>query len=90
MPSTAEYDETDPTLRVAFDFDGLLADDSSERKCKADGLDAYMVHEGANRDRPLEPGLLKPLLADLNRIQHIEESRRAEDPDHTPRLRIVW
>lgn len=89
MPSTAEYDEADPTLRVAFDFDGVLADDSSERKYKSAGLDDYMVHEDANRDRPLEPGLLKPLLADLNRIQQIEESRRVDDPDYTPRLRIA-
>lgn len=89
LPSTAEYDDADPTLRVAFDFDGVLAGDSSERKYKADGLEDYLVHEDANRDRPLEPGLLKPLLADLNRIQQYEEQRRAEDASYAPRLRIA-
>lgn len=89
LPSTAEYDEADPTLRVAFDFDGVLADDSSERRYKSDGLNDYLLHEEANRDHPLKPGLLKPLLADLNRIQQIEESRRVDDPDYMPRLRIA-
>lgn len=89
LPSTAEYDDSDPSLRVAFDFDGVLADDSSERVYKSDGMAEYKEHESRHRDVPIEPGLLKPLLADLNRIQQLEESRRLEDPSYTPRLRVA-
>jgi len=89
LTSTAEYDENDPTLRVAFDFDGVLADDASERRYKADGLEVYLDHEDQHRDEPLAPGLLKPLLADLNRIQKLEDERRLIDPAYEPRLRIA-
>lgn len=89
LPSQAEYDDSDPTLRIAFDFDGVLADDSSERVFKADGLAEYMAYETTHRADALEPGLLKPLLGDLNRIQSLEEERRLEDDSYRPRLRIA-
>jgi 5'-nucleotidase len=74
---------------VAFDFDGVLADDSSERVCRSDGIAEYMVYESSHRDDPIEPGLLKPLLEDLNRIQQLEENKRLEEPSYIPRLRIA-
>lgn len=89
LPSQAEYDEADRSLRVAFDFDGVLADDSSERVFKSDGLSEYLDHETNHRFDPIEPGLLKPLLADLNRIQQLEERERLADPTYEPRLRIA-
>lgn len=89
LPSQAEYDDGDSTLRIAFDFDGVLADDSSERVYKTDGLVEYMEHETSRRGEALEPGLLKPLLVDLNRIQSLEEERRLEDALYRPRLRIA-
>lgn len=89
LPSQAEYDDADPSLRIAFDFDGVLADDSSERVYKSGGLDEYMEHEMSRRGEALEPGLLNPLLADLNRIQSLEEERRLEDASYRPRLRIA-
>lgn len=89
LPSQAQYDDSDPTLRIAFDFDGVLADDSSERVFKSDGLVEYMEHETAHRGDALEPGLLKPLLVDLNRIQSLEEQRRLEEDSYQPRLRIA-
>lgn len=89
LPSTATYDDTDSSLRVAFDFDGVLAGDESERVYReANGLKEYLEHEDRNSHVPLAPGLLKPLLADLNRIQTLEDARSADDPSYKPRLRI--
>lgn len=89
LPSSATYDDADPSLRVAFDFDGVLADDHSERVYReAEGIEEYFEHEDRNSHVPLAPGLLQPLLADLNRIQALEEERRASDPTCEPRLRI--
>lgn len=89
LPSSAIYDDADPSLRVAFDFDGVLADDKSERVYReVEGIGEYLEHEDQNSHVPLDPGLLKPLLADLNRIQTLEDSRRLADPSYTPRLRI--
>ncbi|WBP94043.1 5'-nucleotidase [Mycolicibacterium neoaurum] len=89
LPSSATYDDADPSLRVAFDFDGVLADDESERVYReADGREEYLEHEDQNSEVPMAPGLLQPLLADLNRIQTLEERRRTENPTYVPRLRI--
>jgi 5'-nucleotidase len=89
LPSTATYDPEDLSVRVAFDFDGVLASDESERVYKqSEGLEHYLEHESSHREVPLAPGLLKPLLEDLNRIQTIEERRKDEDSSYDPRLRI--
>lgn len=89
LPSSATYDDNDPSLRVAFDFDGVLAGDESERVYReAEGIEEYLQHEDENSHIPLAPGLLKPLLSDLNRIQTLEEERRVGDPNYAPRLRI--
>jgi 5'-nucleotidase len=89
LPSSATYDSADPSLRVAFDFDGVLASDESERFFQAsDALEPYLEHEACNRQNPLDPGLLKPFLQQLNRIQTIEEARKSEDSSYMPRLRI--
>jgi len=89
LPSQAAYDEEDPILRVAFDFDGVLADDAAERVFQAEGLDQFAQHEVDHRAEAHEPGLLKPLLADLNRIQRVEDEKALADPAYKPRLRIA-
>ena len=55
-------------LRVAFDFDGVLADDSSERVFRQEGMGRYALREAELADVPLSPGPLAPFLAGLNRI----------------------
>ena len=89
LPSQAEYDESDRSLTVAFDFDGVLANDESERYYKDGGLGPYLEHEAEFRLEALGKGLLQPLLADLNKIQSIEDERVAEDKTYEPRLRIA-
>jgi 5'-nucleotidase len=88
LPSQAEYDD-DQSLVVAFDFDGVLADDESERRYRDGGLGPYQQHESIHKLEALGKGPLQPLLADLNKIQSLEEAKRAEDADYTPRLRIA-
>lgn len=75
-------------LRIAFDFDGVLADDSSERIMKSGGLEAFHSHEVEHRDEALPRGLLRDLLAGINRIQRREESLRREDPAYRLRVHI--
>lgn len=89
LPSTAVYDSADPSLRIAFDFDGVLGDDESERIFKESGdLKKYHDYETANQDRALIPGPLKNLLQDLNLIQKLEEEKHQEDKTYSSRLRI--
>ena len=60
-------------LRIAFDFDGVLADDSSERVMQAEGLPAFHAHETEHIEDPLPEGRLSEFLRGINRIQDIEE-----------------
>lgn len=90
LPSQAAYDDSDRTLVIAFDFDGVLADDEAERLYKQVGqLGPYLEHESSHKLDALGKGPLQPLLADLNKIQELEEAKRLEEETYIPRLRIA-
>lgn len=79
----------DSTVRVALDFDGVLASDESERVYQGDGgLPAFLEHERDNRAIPLERGPLAEFLRDLNLIQEIELEHAAKVAKYSPRLRV--
>ena len=73
-------DDGDSDLRIAFDFDGVLAGDSSERVFQDRGLEEYQESESALAEVPLERGPMADFLEKINRIQRIEESNSAGDP----------
>ncbi|MEU3777699.1 5'-nucleotidase [Streptomyces sp. NPDC032472] len=81
-------DESDPELRIAFDFDGVLADDAAEQIYQAAGIERFRAHEVRNAATAHDPGPLRDFLAGINRIQRREEDRRQEDPAYRPRLRV--
>ncbi|MFD4869755.1 5'-nucleotidase [Streptomyces sp. NPDC058412] len=81
-------DETDPELRIAFDFDGVLAGDASERIFQGAGLDEFRAHEVRNATTPHDPGPLSRFLSGINRIQRREEAERRKHPGYQPRLRV--
>ncbi|MFJ7156467.1 5'-nucleotidase [Streptomyces sp. NPDC101118] len=81
-------DDTDRELRIAFDFDGVLADDSSERIYQTGGIDEFRAHEVLNATTPHDPGPLREFLAGVNRIQRREEEERRKVPSYRPRLRV--
>ena len=82
----ADAEGTD--LRIAFDFDGVLADDSSEQIMQSEGLDAFRAHESANMDDPLPPGRLSEFLRGINRIQDLEELKIEENPSYNRRVHV--
>ena len=73
-------DDGDSDLRIAFDFDGVLAGDSSERKFQSEGLDEYQESERALAEVPLERGPMADFLEKINRIHGIEDARSVSDP----------
>lgn len=76
-------------LRIAFDFDGVLADDSSERVMQEEGLDAFHAHETANANIPVPEGRLTAFLRGVNRIQEIEERHAEGDDTYNRRLHVA-
>lgn len=73
-------DGGDADLRIAFDFDGVLADDSAERVFQSEGLDGYQESESALAEVPLSRGPMADFLEKINRIQGIEDSKSVDDP----------
>ena len=73
-------DDGGTDLRIAFDFDGVLADDSAERVFQSEGLDGYQESESALAEVPLSRGPMADFLEKINRIQRIEDSKSVGDP----------
>lgn len=89
LHAAVDDDPDDPELRVAFDFDGVLADGSADLLGDTDGLDAFRAHEEAHRAEPHSPGPLQRFAVGLSRIQAVERARHAADPTYRLRLRIA-
>lgn len=87
--SSITDDDVDDDLRVAFDFDGVLAGDESERIFAESDLAGFQAHEQLNLTTPHEAGPLKDLLAKINVIQRIEEARRLADKTYLIRLHVA-
>ncbi|HEY0208076.1 5'-nucleotidase [Acerihabitans sp.] len=81
-------DETDATLRIAFDFDGVLADDASESVMQTSGLGEFHANEVKNVMQPHNPGPLKEFLVRMAKIQSEEEKHKIKHPGYANRLRI--
>ncbi|MEU6273802.1 5'-nucleotidase [Streptomyces populi] len=80
--------DDDQDLRIAFDFDGVLADDASEQIYQADGLEGFRSHETTNAATPHDPGPLRDFLAGVNRLQRREAERRSEDAGYRMRVHV--
>ncbi len=65
----ASEDDGGDELRVAFDFDGVLADDASERIYAEQGLAAFHAHEREHAAAPAAPGPMARLLTGMSRVQ---------------------
>lgn len=81
-------DEEDKTLRIAFDFDGVLAGDESESIYQSGGMSEFHAHEVLNVMEPHNPGPLKEFLVRISKIQAIEEKHKELNPDYQNRLRV--
>lgn len=84
-------------LRVAFDFDGVLAGDSAERVFReaqvsdpVNALEKYNEHEADLANKPIEEGPLKRLLEGINILQDAAREYKEAHPEaQTPNLRVA-
>lgn len=88
MDSKKIDDPNDNTLRIAFDFDGVIADDASETVMQHGNLSQFHAHETANAMEPHGDGPLKNFLVRISKIQRAEEERRKKDSNYKNRLRV--
>lgn len=89
LPTSAGDEEKDDQLRVAFDFDGVIADDESESVFKKRGMRGFNHHEIKDKKIPHNPGPLKDLLKKISDLQKQELRRNEKDPSYQRLIRIA-
>ena len=89
LPTDFVDDPDDPELRIAFDFDGILADDSAEAVFKSSGLAAFHTSEAHAASDPMPAGPLSRFFREIARLQQHERGKAAEDGSYEPRVRIA-
>lgn len=82
-------DDGDDELRIAFDFDGVLASDESETVFQDQGLNSFRAHEQRLAQVPVSPGPLAGFCQKLRVIQDLE-SRCVDTNDcYRRKLRVA-
>jgi len=87
---TLVYDDPDDNeLRIALDFDGVLADDEAEAIYqRTKDLTDFHHHESNLVNTPHNPGPLAEFLKKISKIQKMEQARKSSDPTYAPILDI--
>ncbi|GDX07566.1 hypothetical protein BSPA111_37860 [Buttiauxella sp. A111] len=82
-------DVLDRELRIAFDFDGVIADDEAEAIFQENRILAdFHHHEESKVNVSHNPGPLKEFLKRISDIQKMEEEMEEKDPSYQRILRI--
>ncbi|MDM5180949.1 5'-nucleotidase [Massilia sp. DJPM01] len=90
LPSKIVDDDDDIELRVAFDFDGVIADDESESIFKRNNdVEEFHAHETLHMAVPHQPGPLAKMFRRLSLMQRLEERAQRRDPAYKKVLRIA-
>lgn len=89
LDSVINNDSDDVELRVAFDFDGILADDAAEQVFKAEGLEAFHKSESEQANVPHDAGPLQELLAKIAQLQKLDNDRAASGADGGRRIKVA-
>lgn len=89
LPSTVIDDESEDELRIAFDFDGVIADDESEAVFKGKDLPAFHDYEVANAHIPHKPGPLADLFQKLSFMQKLEDKEQEKNRDYKRIIRTA-
>jgi len=89
LPTKAKDEPQTHELRIAFDFDSVLADDEAEKVYQAEGLELFHHSEKKLAEQPLNPGPLQDLARKLSFWQKMEVKRMEEEPDYVPSVRVA-
>lgn len=89
LPTEFVDDLGESELRIAFDFDGIVADDSAEVIFKSSGLAAFHDAEAEAAAVPMPAGPLSRLFRELAKLQSRERDRQRHTPSYESRLRIA-
>ena len=89
LPTEVVDDLDDGELRIAFDFDGVIADDESESVYRGQNLDNFVQHEVDKSHIPHNPGPLADLFRKLSYMQELEDRALEKDRNYQRILRTA-
>ena len=89
IPSHFQDNEQDQELRVAFDFDGVIADDEAETVFQQNNLETFQQSEQNKANIPLKSGPLNNLFIKLSALQKLEKKRELQDKNYSRLLRTA-
>jgi 5'-nucleotidase len=90
LPTEAKDEDSDGELRVAFDFDGVLADDEAEKVFQeSNDLELFHQNEVKHAHEPHNPGPLQKLITKISYLQKLEAKNAREIPGYKSALRIA-
>ena len=89
LNNTVIDDENDNELRIAFDFDGVIASDESEQIYRTEGLEKYQQYESERSSVPLNTGPVIELLKRISLYQQMEIRKQEQDPSYPRILRTA-
>ncbi len=84
-----EFSDDSDELRVAFDFDGVIADDESENIYQRKGLQYYLDYESEHANEPHHPGPLADFFKKLSVFQRLETRKKELDPKYKKIIRTA-
>jgi 5'-nucleotidase len=82
-------DKSISELRVAFDFDGVIADDEAEKVYKDNGIEKYYEYEIEHSQDALNPGPLADFFKKLSFFQKLESKKEEKDPNYKKILKTA-
>ncbi|UVI33102.1 5'-nucleotidase [Paenibacillus spongiae] len=88
-PTDYVDDEDDKELRLAFDFDGIIADDSAESIFQGGALENFHSHERELAGEPLPAGPLLRFFTEISNLQKKEITKNQSNPNYKPKIRIA-
>ena len=89
LPTKVVDDLGDGELRIAFDFDGVIADDESESVFQGGEIDDFNKYEVDKSDIPHNPGPLADLFKKLSFMQKLEDRSEEKDRSYKRILRTA-
>jgi 5'-nucleotidase len=89
LPSVVKDDPEDDELRIAFDFDGVIADDEAEAVYRNGQLEGFHRHEHDKSHIPHNPGPLADLFRKLSVMQKLEDEAEECDRKYKRILRTA-
>ena len=82
-------DNADLELRIAFDFDGVIADDSAETVNQTEGLERFQESEMDKASDPLPVGPLHRFLIEIAKLQRRVRDESRDNPGYKARIRVA-